>query len=183
MKKILFGIILVISLCWVGCAEITIKTMPEFYGTDYRSDKLLSDFMWLSAQNHITFSHKVSIGFKHIDQGAVVGLCTNGLYFREITLDIDFWITATQLGRTALIWHELAHCYCDRDHDYNSIPYPDSESERLKETIRGIFYKKQGYYSDECPMSLMYPSVVPDECVRVHYDEYTKEIFQNCKPY
>jgi hypothetical protein len=174
---------LVISLCWVGCSEITIKTMPEFYGTDYRADKLLSDFMSLSTENHVTFTHKVSIGFKRIDQGPVVGLCHDGLYFREITLDTDFWINTTQLGKIALFFHEAAHCYCGRDHDYNGIPYPESESERFGEYIKGIFSKRPGYYPDGCPLSLMFPSVVPDECVRLHYNDYTKEMFQNCKPW
>lgn len=169
-----------------SCCSTKVKIAPEYQGVDERAQRLLEEYMWLSIQNNITFYNKVTIGFKKIGRDDVVGLCTYGLTFREIDLDIDYWQNSTSSQKIALLFHELTHCLCHRGHDYSGYDkYPESYTERL---IQALEWKvkggpKPGFFDDGCPISLMYPIVVDDDCLRAHYDQYVKEMFSRCKPW
>lgn len=115
-----------------------------------------------------------------------VGLCTYGPDWHEIDIDSDFWNRHDSSERLALIFHELTHCYCNRDHDWGSgIMYLDTEKERIAEAeewqITGGL--KPGRFDDGCPYSLMYPIVVDSDCLLGHYSEYISEMFNRCRPY
>lgn len=147
---------------------------------------IVDEFMWLSAQNNLEFHHSVTIGFKDINDGAVVGLCTYGGYFREIDIDRTYWNHSTNGTKIALLYHELTHCYCNRGHDYGKdLKYPESEAARIARAIQWKLEggERPGYWDDGCPISLMYPVVVDNQCFRQHYAEYTKEIFDRCRPF
>lgn len=165
---------------------IPTKIGPEYQGVDSRLQPLANEFTWLSKQNNIEFHSFVTMGLKKIDAGNVVGICTYGADFREIDIDIDFWNNAVPTERLAVVFHEMTHCYCGRPHDWGTgTKYPETEKDRIKEALDWAANggPRPGRYDDGCPTSLMYPIVVGADCVLLHYDEYTKEMFNRCEPY
>jgi Zn-dependent peptidase ImmA (M78 family) len=118
------------------------------------------------------------VGFKNINQGNIVGLTTYGFGFREIDISIDFWNSSTSLSRAALVFHEMGHAYCHRDHDYgNGTEYGDADKARKDPN------KEDGFYEDSCPVTLLFPEVVEDNCFEKHYEGYVTEIFNRCVPW
>jgi hypothetical protein len=176
-----------------ACAKPPIKPVKPFpeYSTEVTDPQIGSiyrEFMDLSKRNNITFKHDVSIGFTKIDDGDVIGTCSYRMTFREIDLDKDFWSKASWFSKTSLLYHELTHCYCNRDHDFGEGKlYPDDSVKYLlqsffKKTTFSI-YKPEGYFDDNCPVSLMHPKLISDDCMRYHYNEYVEEMFKRCQPY
>ncbi len=56
-----------------------------------------------------------SIG--NIDEEDVIGECWYGSHGpNEIRIDREFWSNASTLDREFVVFHELGHCYLDRDH-------------------------------------------------------------------
>lgn len=184
---------LALALIWTGvlfysCATVFPNTKfgPEYQGVDTKAQPLVDEYMWLSKQNNLEFKHKVTIGFKKITEENVIGLCTYGHKWREIDLDLDFWLTSSLSEREALLFHELSHCYCHRDHDYgDGKNYPETEKLRIEEALEWRKHggPKPGRYDDACPISLMYPVVVDSSCFLAHYGDYVKEMFDRCDPY
>lgn len=176
--------LLVIMASSCSCSGRKIKLVPDYKDVDPRVQKYVDEYMWLSTQNNIQFYNKVTIGFKKIKDGNVIGTCTYGGFFREIDIDIDYWNNSTKAERMALIFHELTHCYCGRGHDYGeNLEYPETEMARI---ARALQWKmrggpRPGYWDDGCPFSLMYPVVVDDDCTLAHYAEYTAEMFDRCE--
>lgn len=176
-----------------SCAKPPVKPVKSFpeHSTEIVDPQIKSiydEFMDLSKRNNINFKHKVSIGFTKIDEDAVIGTCSYRMSFREIDLDKDFWSRATWFSRTSLLYHELAHCYCNRDHDFgDGTLYPDDSLKYLLQTLfkKTTFnlYRPAGYFEDGCPLSLMHPTIINDDCLRYHYNEYIEEMFNRCDPY
>lgn len=188
MRKTISKVIVLLTLLLSvdGCAQPIVKVVPEYQGVDIRTKSLVDEFMWLSTQNNIRFYNLVTIGFKKINSGNVVGLCTYGLTWREIDLDIDYWNNSTKSTQMALLFHELTHCYCGRGHDYGKdLPYPETKAGRIARALQWQIEggPRPGYFEDGCPTTLLYPEVVDDDCVRHHYDEYMKEMFDRCQPF
>lgn len=107
-------------------------------------------------------------------------MCTYGGFWREIDIDIDFWNRATPTSKLALMFHELAHCYCTRGHDFaDGTEYPEPK-------FMDFFSKcttEPGYYPDGCPLSIMHPIIIEDTCVANHYNDYVNELFNRCDPW
>ena len=178
------------SICIVlllgSCADpMPIKPHPEHVGVDPKVQSIADEYFWLSKQNHFTFDHKVTIGFKNINHGDVIGLCTSTWFWREIDLDTAFWDRATKTSRMALLFHELTHCYCGRNHDFAlGKDYPDTVEKRMKQAFEWINSKDgpiPGYLDDGCPASIMYPEILEDECTLKHYNDYIQEMFDRCQ--
>lgn len=188
MTKTIFKTIKCLAILFLtcSCSMPKFKTHPEYVGVDPKAQKILNEYMWLSKQHQIEFNNVVTIGFKNIDEGNAVGLCNYGGYFREIDVDINYWNHSTNTTHTALLFHELTHCYCNRDHDYGKrSKYPETELGRKIIEIYRLILKvpKPGFWKDGCPMSLMHPIVVDDGCMINHYDQYVKEMFDRCDPF
>jgi hypothetical protein len=189
MKRILLSLFLLFIACSSNPkshSRFKIKEKPDYVGVDERVQYLLDGYKSLSAENNIHFTHEVTIGFKKINEGDVVGLCTYGKHFREIDLDLEFWERADKVARFALVFHELTHCYCTRSHDFaDGREYPKYMIEEIMTVVlsRVRAGQRAGFYEDECPTSLMYPYIVQDYCVRNHYPDYIKEIFERCDPF
>jgi hypothetical protein len=179
--KTFFGLILMFLVFQAACAEITLRTTPSFFGVDERTQPYVDEYLALSTQNNMHFSHAVSIGLKRLNMGAVVGLCSDGGYFREITIDDSYWARSNDLGKEAVLLHELTHCYCDRGHDFEGVEYPESDVEKFWDNFVGNFRPKFGYYDDGCPKSMMFPAIIPEKCLINHNEEYKKELFVGCK--
>ena len=79
----------------------------------------------------------------------LIGQCD--LDNNQVTIDETFWKNATDLSKTALIYHELGHCLLYRAH-----------TEQVK--------------SDGCPSSLMFNVIADDDCLAVHMEEYLTEM-------
>lgn len=163
-----------------------IKETPS-YSTEITNPELkviTNEFMQLSTRNHITFTHKVSMGFSEIERDSVIGTCSYRPTFREIDLDPRYWKRATWISKVALVYHEMTHCYCDRDHDHDEGEmYPDKS---WKAILQNYFsnipspLKPSGYLEDGCPKSNMHPVIMSDECFVKHYGYYVKEMFNRC---
>jgi hypothetical protein len=167
-----------------------VKDKPDFSTdiTDPEIKTITNEFFRLSELNDIAFSNKVSIGYYKIDRGKVIGTCRLRKTFREIYIDKDFWDRATWASKVALVYHELVHCYCQRDHDFgDGDKYPDNS---LKGIIDRIMIKQTltplrptGYMDDNCPKSIMHPTILDDNCFLKHYQHYTTEMFSRCDPF
>jgi hypothetical protein len=40
-----------------------------------------------------------------------------------------------------------------------------------------------GYFDDDCPISLMHPTIPSDYCLFQHFEEYKKEMLERCDPW
>jgi hypothetical protein len=155
------------------------KIRPEYKGVDPALQKYVNEYKDLAKIQGIFFDKEGTIGFKRL-RGDTVGLTTYGIGWREIDIDSDYFNESSEVERTCLMFHELVHMYCDRGHTYNhGKPYPEYDTWRK----RGI--PKMGRYTDgsNCPLSIMFPSILDDYCMYLHYDDYVKEMFEDCKPW
>lgn len=160
--------------------------------TDPDIKTITDEFIALGKRNKVTFTNKVSIGFTDLKdyKKNVIGLCTYGGDWREIDLDRPYWNRATWLTKIALLYHELAHAYCTRRHDWaKGKKYPDPETQVMIDLFNperppmSLLWPPPGFYDDGCPTSLMHPTIIDDECTQKHYSEYVKEMFQRCDPF
>jgi len=176
----------IIALLFFACGQPEVKKQPDYAGIDKRAQKIHDEFVDLAKKQNIKFDKPVTIGFTHIKRDDVAGQCTMSNQFREIDVDIDYWEHSTELRKRALLYHELGHCYCYRDHDYGkNKKYPEDVAKRIADAIDYYLGRSlpKGYYLDGCPQSLMYPSVIDDECYVFHHNQYVKEIFDRCIPW
>jgi hypothetical protein len=190
VKRILLTIYFCLTTVAIGCAingfEIQTKIRPEWPGIDLKAKKIYDEYQVLSKLNNIKFDKPITIGFKRINSSSVIGLCHESPRFREIDLDVDFWKYSTSTSKYALLFHELAHCMCGRDHDYaEDKKYPDSQLKRVNWDQILVLKKVSmpGYMEDGCPESIMTPEILSDDCFSTHYDHYTKEMFERCEPW
>lgn len=172
--------ILTVRQCSDGIRE---KKEPEYHGVDPEVQPVLDQFLRISSENNIVFNNRVTIGLKNINEGGAVGICNYGKGWREIDVDRSYWESASEATQYALLFHELTHCYCGRDHDFaDGKPYK-TVKELKEENQNGEKHSGGGFYKDNCPTSLMYPIVVDDECLLLHYDDYKKEMLERCEPF
>lgn len=186
MKTIFTVLAAIVSLTSCSSLFPDIKFSPQYPGVDPQVQYLVDEYVKLSELNRLIFDKKVTVGFKKINRGNVIGICTFGSNWREIDLDVDFWEYNSDTERLALVFHELTHCYCARAHDWAAgHSYPSTESARIKEAKIWLNDggPRPGYLEDGCPSSLMHPVVVEEECVLTHYDYYISEMFDRCQPY
>lgn len=174
LRPIILGAILgVMASCTLTLSEM--RLIPKYNGVDPAVATYVSEWMSLAKDRKLTFDREVSIGFMNIDEGATIGITNYGFGFTEIDLDKRAWNSYTKVGRTGLVFHELAHAYCYRDHDFASgTPYPENTMVSNSE--------KDGFFRDGCSLSLMCPFLMDDNCILAHYNEYVKEIFNRCTP-
>jgi hypothetical protein len=57
--------------------------------------------------------------------------------------------------------------------------------ERLNEALNWVSKggPRPGYYDDGCPSTFMHPVILDDFCVANHFSDYSKEMFNRCKPW
>lgn len=92
----------------------------------------------------------VKVSFGELPPG-VVGLCHYEDSERSIEISTKYWPKLSEYSREALLLHELGHCVLNLEH-----------SDKLR--------------SDNCPKSLMFPSLLPDECYLKHRPDYIREL-------
>jgi hypothetical protein len=180
-------VFIAISMFLMSCGILKIaKIKPEYTGVDPQLQSYVNEFIELAKIHDIRFYNKVTVGFKKVNEGNIIGVCHYGAFFREVDIDMDFWQNANEMDRLSLIFHELTHCYCERRHDFgkNDV-YPKNRLERYKAYWRHLMYgdKSYGYLKDGCPKSLMHPSLLDARCMYAHYDVYVAEMFERCDPW
>lgn len=160
------------------------KPAPEYKYIDPELAGFVDEYKSLANDRGIKFTNTVTIGFKEINHGDVVGICNYGKDFREIDIDINYWETITALQKKGLIFHELSHCYCLRKHDYDEDrPYPESKTSFVKSRPPPFFFISAGFFLDGCPVSIMYPYVMGDSCMEEHEKDYNYEMLNRCSPF
>jgi hypothetical protein len=169
----------------MACCTITLgvsrRLEPRYKGVDPQVASYVNEWLNIAKEHGFKFDKIVTVGMMTIDRPSVVAQCNYGDKFREIDVDPTYWAQFKSITRMAMIFHELGHCYCDRSHDYvfgNHLKgYGNDESSRKDPK------KKDGFFSDGCPISFMFPTVAEDSCTLSHYSEYVDELFKACEPY
>lgn len=168
MSKFIKALIF-LSLFLPACTG-KVKLAPEYPGEDPRVIDIVKEYKELATKQGFYFTKQVTIGFSDIQSATVIAFCTFGKGWREIDIDKDFWDRSDYFARKMVVFHELTHCYCDRDHDYGlDKPYVKS-----KKTL------ENGYFDDGCAITIMHPVQLFDSCYLAHYDHYVKEMFDRC---
>ena len=170
-------ILIIFSLFFVSCEEDigTRETeTPMFETSDPHFDKYVNEYKRLAELKGITFNKKKLTvnfvdGFKK-QKKEVVGICE---YFGddrvEILIKRSFYEEAIDREREVLMYHELTHCMCYRDHEY-----------RGKKYIKGEPSPPETSFKDGCPKTLIYPTILTIYCSQEHWDYYLDEMFENC---
>ena len=163
-----------------GCEDVFIRLTPAHEGMDDRLKPYLFDFLQqvTPEQKEIIGQYRMSMGFEDLP-GSIAGVCVGfSPGHREIGIDNSTWEKATELERKALMFHEIAHCLCNRKHNHSKGKYNNDtdEEDKVERTA------KNGYFEDGCATSMMHPRMQPDWCVYAHYDHYFAEIFEKCDP-
>lgn len=163
---------------------VSVKIVPEYNGIDDRAKSYYDEYVSLANLNGIYFMNKITIGFKDINEGPVIGLCTrNGVMgFREIDIDIGYWNRVNARQKMSLMYHELSHCMCGRFHDFGPNKfYPEPNKDPLLANKKDpIEESNDGFFEDGCPVSLMLPEDISPDCTTLHYPHYVKEMFDRC---
>lgn len=164
-------------------SDINEKKAPEYHGVDPTAKPVVDEYLRIASHYNIVFNNQVTVGFKTINDEGAVGICNYGKTWREIDVDKEFWDESTDATKYALLFHELTHCYCGRDHDYGKDEEYKTVKELREENSRGEKHEGGGFYTDNCPTSLMYPMVVDDKCMIKHYQAYVLEMLDRCEPF
>lgn len=175
--------ITVVGLFFAVLASCTItlsgaRLSPRYTGVDPILTPYVDRWFSMAKDRGLKFDKVVTLGFRNIDDGNIVGLCNYGFGFREIDVDKSYWKNSTESDKIVLVDHELVHCYCDRGHDYgDGKEYGDAEKSRSDPS------KKDGFWSDGCPISIMFPQIINGTCFINHYQDYMDEMFRGCVPW
>ena len=179
LKRTILNLLL---LSTIACSTINIldgrRIFPKHNGVDPFVAPMADEWLNLAKQHGLKFKHNVAIGFENIDRGNAIGVTEYGLGFREIGLDPIYWQYSSTVSRMELMYHELSHAYCNREHDYaKDKPYKEQN------VFENRYQHKDGFFSDDCPTSIMYPTTIDDICFLSHYSQYVEEMFDRCEPY
>lgn len=188
--KVLILLIALLSV-FLSCAHqkhLMPKQSPEHHGIDAGLAPHINDYIARAKARGKVFKRPITGGFKSIDRGDVIGLCTFGDNFREIDIDTPFWKNASFAQQKVLVFHELTHCLCTRGHDYGKgKDYPTNFISKMFNDMKfHIPFKAEidpGYFPDGCGTSIMTPVIADDECIQIHEVHYMNEMFDRCEPY
>jgi hypothetical protein len=119
--------------------------------------------------------NKTAIRFGNLES-PTAGLCASlpVLGYSIITIDRATWDIKTELEKMELLYHELGHCVCGLPHTWEFGEY-DKESLRMGK-------KEEGFFEDLCPVTIMYPFTIEDECLKKHWQDYIKDLYNRCYP-
>ena len=158
--KIIEGIILRITYFTLGLIMASVlsscSSSPEIKESDLTPyfDNFLEDAKKNNVKIDMKRFNNIEYQFKSL-QSPAAGQCR---YFpAQITIDPStFYTGSTERTKKLLVYHELGHCYCRRDH-------MDIINTR---TV--------------CPESLMNSYIPSNDCIRRYMKDYIKELFENC---
>lgn len=109
-----FVLLLSLILGTMSCSKDTVETDAELI-------PYFEVFAAEAAQRGITVDYearRIEGLFQNITDGNVAGQCFRNIEKpRKVIIDIDYWDNATEAVREVLVFHELGHCFLERDHD------------------------------------------------------------------
>jgi hypothetical protein len=121
--------------------------------------------------------NKTAIRFGDLEE-PTVGLCASMpvLGYSVITIDRKGWENKTELEKMELMYHELGHCVCKIGHSWDFGYY--------QKTGYGTRSNRRddGFFEDWCPLSIMYPYTIEDECLKKHWEKYIEDLYNRCYP-
>lgn len=116
----MLGLSLVLFLA--GCE----KDEPEVVEVDARLQVYFDRFAEEGAARGVTVDYEevlISGSIEDIDADNVQGQCiSNSASSNQILVNTEFWNTSNDLLREFVIFHELGHCFLDRDHIDDETP-------------------------------------------------------------
>lgn len=183
LKRLIVGVLYYWALfSIVSCTMVLTdaRIVPRYHGVDPQLSGYVNEWLLLAEIEGITFKRSVSVGFTDIDRKfdhnlVAVAQCNYSVFFREIDVEPKYWEMMSNISRFVTMAHELTHCYCGRSHTFGAgIEY--------RRDGKG-HYQKEGFFEDGCPISILYPEVLPDSCTINHLPYYLDEMFRGCRPY
>lgn len=170
-------IILIISLLFITCTTYKIEdSQGPIINPAFKT--YVQNFIDVS-EGSVREEDFEYMGIKFADlKSSLAGTCYVSPWNSDIRIDKSWWKNnKSQLVREELLFHEFGHCVLYRSH---TIPTSHSGFagwlERLLFKL-GILNKQKEYLDDGCPSSYMYPYVIGEYCIEVHYYYYLKELF------
>ena len=137
-----------------GCSTVP-KGPTDSVLTSY-VDRFVEDMNF-----HPDVMEEFSVNFRTMqvsanDNRRIIGVCNR--YTKHIGIDPTFFYdkNETEKRKTALIYHELAHCICYSGHQ-------DTKME------------------DGCPTTIMHSSLASNKCLQRHWNHYKKELYKRCE--
>ena len=133
---------------------------------------------------------QISIHFKKLEYSekgeGTIGLCYWGFNAfgkggtpPRIEIDPSYWEFHSEIQKRALIFHEIGHCGCQREH-------PNVEVNWLVKLLdkAHISHRRYAinYFEDTCPRTIMHPYDLSSACLTRHKKYYDEEMFKHCTP-
>lgn len=132
----------------------------------------------------ISIAPRLTAGFSDkFDDTETVGICKSW-YDNDSEIEIlkSFWEKSDEKTRAVLVWHEVTHCVCNRNHTHAGGAYPEPKDGLFSLTgLSGAELEKKGYFSDFCPTSIMHPYILSHYCIVKHWDHYKLEMLEGCE--
>lgn len=171
--------VLVLLAFMASCAHKTVDESSVVYKNNPIFNKYYNEYTHLAKKRGILFKNRVLVTFFDTKSDQILGECVYSTP-RIVGINEGYWNSSDKTDKRILLDHELTHCLCDRLHDYGAgTLYPTVLQLNLLKTGN----ETEGYYSDKCPLSVMYPFVISSKCFTEHRSNYEKEMFNRCKPY
>jgi len=121
-KNVLLGFSL--SLLMISCNQFTeIANEPQDFGYDQVDEQLWTYFDRFAAEaklRNLNFDQELfelTAEISSISDEGVAGTCQwHSRRANHVTVDLDFWNRASDIGKEFVVFHELGHCILYRDH-------------------------------------------------------------------
>lgn len=183
MKKYLI-LLTFIVLSTTSCAHVGGRKFSDVHPKIAEKVNNYKELLKLKGVKDSDMTFDLTAGFGPIGKNSsTVGVCRRlGPNKVEIEIDEMYWPFVSMDTQDALIYHELTHCLCGRDHNYKNITYPEARdgvrmpNPNWNERQRS----KHGYFKDGCPKSLMHPRLPSEYCLEVYMNYYWDEMFDGC---
>jgi hypothetical protein len=173
-----FLLLLIVFGMWVSCCNVPIPQKNKEREEEVRK---YSEIFINSLSPRIQGSNvsRIRIYFQRLG-GSTVGECryTDALGYRQVIFDPTHWDNYSKTRRLVAVYHELGHCVCNLGHTWDGGVYPEASESGIPHT--GL--EKDGFFEDLCPMSIVFPYILDDECARKHWDSYIKDLYKRCEP-
>lgn len=170
----------------VSCTTSIYRVFNKHEGVDPKAQQYV-DEMVNNGKGKITKKMVKNISVAFVDKmflAETAGVCWWTLNGNEIEIENRHWRTRSDIGKMSLIYHEMGHCLCNRLHAVEVYPghWYSGIVNGLGKLLDSLgMIEHIGFFeSTGCPASLMYPAVISDYCLVVHYKEYMDEFYSKC---